>query len=138
MHESELVDRQSILAYSCAVRDPDAPHGPARGVLGILFKWQALGQTVVEHIPLSEAERSHTRAVLVDANGRILADTRPAANAQVLDFPERNALFRGRRGVVTTRLGGRQVMVCHAASPGYETYRTGWHALLVRGQSGLD
>src|SRR5690606_14515051 len=76
MHDSELVDRQSILAYSCAVRDPHAPRGaPPLGVLGILFKWRALGQTVVEQIPLSEAERVRTRACLVDAQGRILADT---------------------------------------------------------------
>src|SRR5690606_22559611 len=35
MHDSELVDRQSILAYSCAVRDPHAPRGaPPLGVLG--------------------------------------------------------------------------------------------------------
>jgi hypothetical protein len=131
MHDSDLVDRQSILAYSCAVRDPDAPHGAPLGVLGILFKWRALGQTVVEQLPLSDAERSRTRACLVDDAGRILADTRPG-HAKVIDFPERHALFRERRGVVSTRIEGRPVLVCHAASPGYETYRTGWHALLVR------
>jgi hypothetical protein len=135
MHDSELVERQSILAYSCAVRDPDAPHGPVRGVLGILFKWQALGQTVVEQIPLSDAERFRTRACLVDDHGRILADTRRTPGMLVLDFPERGELFRGKRGVITTMLGGRPAMICHAASPGFETYRTGWHALLVRGQN---
>jgi hypothetical protein len=29
-------------------------------------------------------------------------------------------------------VGGREVMACHAASQGFETYRTGWHALLLR------
>nr|PZN69677.1 MAG: chemotaxis protein [Pseudomonadota bacterium] len=131
VHGSDLVGEQSVLVYSCAVRDPDAPHRPPLGVLGILFKWPALGQTVVEQLPLSEAERARTRACIVDADGRILADT-GNERSQVLDFPERQALFRGRRGVVSTRVGGRPVIVCHAASPGYETYRTGWHALLLR------
>jgi hypothetical protein len=132
MHDSALVDRQSALAYSCAVRDPDSPFGKPLGVLGILFKWQALGQTVVEQIPLSDAERSRTRACLVDERGRILADSLRQPGAQSLEFPERNALFRETRGVVSTVVEGRPVMVCHAASPGFETYRTGWHALLLR------
>lgn len=132
MHESSLVDRQSTLAYSCAVRDPDSSFGKPLGVLGILFKWRALGQTVIEQIPLSDAERSRTRAVLVDERGRILADSSPIRGVQTLDFPERNSLFREARGVVSTLVAGRPVMVCHAASPGFETYRTGWHALLLR------
>jgi hypothetical protein len=33
---------------------------------------------------------------------------------------------------MTTTLDGQQVSVAHAASPGYETYRTGWHSLLIR------
>lgn len=131
VHASELVDGQGILAYSCAVRDPQAPRNAPLGVLGILFKWQALGQTVVEQIPLSEAERRRTRACLVDERGRILADTRPGGSG-VIDFPERCVMFRGKRGVLSTRVDGRPVRVCHAASPGFETYRTGWHALLLR------
>lgn len=133
MHDSELVEHQSILAYSCAVRDPGSPTGAPRGVLGILFKWKALGQAVVEKMPLSETEWTRTRACLVDGKGRILADTRRTPGSPVLEFAERDALFRGKRGMVTTLLGGRPALICHAASPGYETYRTGWHALLIRG-----
>ncbi len=87
---------------------------------------------MVEQIPLADAERSRTRACLVDERGRILADTMPQLAAITLDFPERAAMFRGKRGVVATQVGGRSVLVCHAASPGFETYRTGWHALLLR------
>lgn len=135
MHDSPLVGRQSTLAYSCAVRDPDSPFGKPLGVLGILFKWPALGQTVIEQMPLSDAERSRTRAVLVDDAGRILADSDRTPGASTLDFPERAALFREPRGAVSTVVGHRAVMVCHAASPGFETYRTGWHALLLRDEA---
>jgi hypothetical protein len=133
MHDSELVERQSVLAYSCAVRDPDSPAGAPLGVLGILFKWKELGQTVVEHMPLSEAEWTRTRVCLVDDNGRILADTRRSRGVAMLEFAERDALFRGKRGMITANLGGRPALICHAASPGFETYRTGWHAVLIRG-----
>jgi hypothetical protein len=136
VHDSELVERQSVLAYSCAVRDPAAPSGAPLGVLGILFKWKALGQTVVEQMPLSEAEWARTRACIVDNHGRILADTRRSQGVAMLDFPERDALFRGKRGMITANLGGRPAIICHAASPGFETYRTGWHAVLIRGVGG--
>jgi hypothetical protein len=138
MHDSGLVDRQSVLAYSCAVRDPETPLASPLGVLGILFKWRELGQAVVEQIPLSDVERTRTRACLVDGNGRILADSRRTSGMPVLDFAERGELFRGKRGVITVVLNGRPAMICHAASPGYETYRTGWHALLIRGLGGPD
>jgi hypothetical protein len=132
MHDSPLVNGQSALVYSCAVRDPEAPRAPPLGVLGIVFKWQALGHTVLEQLPLSAVERQRTRACIVDARGRILADTSAGHGAKVLEFPERDTLFRDKRGVVSTMVGGREVMACHAASQGFETYRTGWHALLLR------
>lgn len=56
----------------------------------------------------------------------------PQLAATTLDFPERISLFHGKRGGVATQVGGRSVLVCHAASPGFETDRTGWHALLLR------
>ena len=55
-----------------------------------------------------------------------------SSGAQTLEFPERAALFRGKRCVVETQIAGQPLLVCHAASPGFETYRTGWHALLLR------
>jgi hypothetical protein len=131
VHASSLVGGQSTLVYSCAVRHPDVPARPL-GVLGILFNWNSLGQTVLSQIPLTEAERPRTRACLVDGSGRILADTAPQQGTQTLDFPQRATLFAEQRGVVTTTLAGRRVKICHAASQGFETYRTGWHALLVR------
>ena len=31
-----------------------------------------------------------------------------------------------------TQLQGRAYCIAHAASPGYETYRTGWHSLILQ------
>lgn len=133
MHDSELVNGQSTLAYSCAVRESDGRE--PLGVLGILFNWRALGQTVVEQIPLSASEWARSRACLVDDDGRVLADAGFGAGGRQLEFPERKALFLEARGSVKTYVGGQPVVVCHAASPGFETYRTGWHALLLRSEA---
>lgn len=70
MHSSKLVNHHGVLIYSCAVRDPDSTLASSLGVLGIVFNWNALGKAAVEQIPLSAAERSRTRAVLVDEKGR--------------------------------------------------------------------
>jgi len=86
----------------------------------------------VDQVPLSDAERKRVRACIVDGQGRLLADSARGSRAQTLEFPERAVLFRGKRGVVETQVAGQPVLACHAASPGFETYRTGWHALLLR------
>ncbi len=132
MHDSPLVAGQSVLIYSCAVRESELPGARPLGVLGILFKWKALGQTVLEQIPLTSGEWADTRACIVDAAGCVLADTGQGSGSRTLDFAERAALFRERRGVAWTDVSGQRLLVCHAASPGFETYRTGWHALLLR------
>ena len=30
------------------------------------------------------------------------------------------------------KVAGSNCMVAHAQSPGYETYKTGWHALIIQ------
>ena len=36
------------------------------------------------------------------------------------------------RGAMIVELSGRRHCVAHAASPGYETYATGWHSLILQ------
>ncbi len=47
VHASPLVDGAYILGYSCAVRSGGEADGQPIGVLGILFNWRGLAQTVV-------------------------------------------------------------------------------------------
>ena len=132
VHESPLVSGNRVLIYSCPVRESQRPDSRVLGILGIVFNWDALGQTVVEHLPLDASERATTRACVVDNDGMLLADTEGKALQQRLDFPERSDLFRTARGSVSTHINQVPVVVAHAASPGFETYRTGWHGLLIR------
>jgi hypothetical protein len=114
------------------VRDKGVITGKPLGVLGIVFAWDALGQTVVKRTPLTSQEWERTRACIVDEDGVVLADSEERLLADRITFDGMHSLFGERYGALTTRLDGRDVSIAHAASPGYETYRTGWHSLLIR------
>ena len=131
VHHSKLTSGQRGLVFSCVVRESGSVHGRPLGVLGVILAWDNLGQTVVQRTPLSRAEWATTRVCIIDRQGAVLADSAPEAPATV-DFPERATLLHSPRGAVDTQLDGSAVRVAHAASPGFETYRTGWHSLLIR------
>ncbi len=132
VHASPLVGGQNVLVYSCTVRERGAVHGKPLGVLGIVFRWDALGPETLKRIPLSPHEAAMTRAVIVDDSGRVLADPDPQRIGDVLAFEGSEALFSQPRGAATARIAGMTWRIGHARSPGFETYATGWHSLLMR------
>lgn len=132
MHRSALVQQERALIYSCVVRKEGNVRGKPLGVLGIVFNWNGLGQIVVKQVPLSGGEKQHTRVYLTDASGLILADSTDRSVGERLTMAGIDRLFRLPRGALETHLGTRKVLVAQAASPGFETYRTGWHGVLVR------
>ena len=135
MHASTLAGGERVLVYSCGVREGGRVDGRLLGVLGIVFRWDALAQTVIERTPLSEAEWRRSCVCIVDAQGRLLADTR-ADGGDALDFHGRQSLFAQPRGAVQAELAGRMHCIAQAASPGYETYRTGWHCVIAQADEG--
>ncbi|WP_369943463.1 methyl-accepting chemotaxis protein [Xanthomonas medicagonis] len=132
VHASPLADGERVLVYACTVREGGRVDGRVLGVLGIVFRWDALAQTVVQRTPLSEQEWGRSRVCIVDQHGQVLADSAGRMLQDRLDFPGRDALFKQPRGAVLSDLGGRPHCIAHAASPGYETYRTGWHSLILQ------
>ncbi|TQM06732.1 methyl-accepting chemotaxis protein (MCP) signaling protein [Pseudoxanthomonas sp. 3HH-4] len=133
MHASTLAGGERVLIYACTVREGGRVQGRVLGVLGIVFRWDALAQTIVERTPLSEAEWRRSRVCIVDAHGRLLADTQAGAAAPRLDFPGLAPLFAQPRGAIDIPIDGRSHCVAQAASPGYETYCTGWHCVILQG-----
>lgn len=131
VHESPLVDRQRVLVYSCAVRAGGESKGKPIGVLGIVFNWDALAQTIVERVPLSPEERDRTRACITDDAGLILADTHGRQLQETLTVPNREALFGEPKNFALVEVGGQRLCYAHARAPGFETYTTGWHSVLV-------
>lgn len=133
MHASPLAGGERVLVYSCTVREGGRVQGRPLGVLGIVFRWNALAQTIVEHTPLSDAEWGRSRVCIVDGQGQVLADTQSVDAAARLDFPGRATLFAEPRAATELMLDGRPHCIAQAASPGYETYRTGWHCVILQG-----
>ncbi len=131
VHASPLVGGKRVLIYSCKVcRGGDARAEPL-GVLGIVFNWDGLAQKIVHETPIEEAKKPVTRTCIVDREGNVLADSRDQILQEKIEFPERSALFAQKKGTIVAGLGVGRSLVAHAQSPGFETYRTGWHSLII-------
>jgi hypothetical protein len=122
----ELGDRM-VATYATAIREGGETHGRPVGVLGILFDWSTQAQTVVDGVRLSPEERGRTRAMIVDAEHRVLAasDRRGVLQETLALRTEGKSVghYVDASGTVTG----------FALTPGYETYRgLGWYGVLVQ------
>ena len=113
--------------YSTAIREQGRRDGDAVGALGLFFDWGPQSTAVVHGVRLEEGERDSTRALLVDANHRVLAasDGRGVLS-EVIDLD----VSAGPRGAYTARDGR---LVAYAETCGYETYKgLGWYGVIVQ------
>lgn len=131
-HASSLVGGAPALVYSCKVCAGGDARGEPLGVLGIVFNWNALGEKVVQATPLDDEDRGRARCCLVDREGRILADTAGGALRQTFDLRLLGDALAQPKGYRVAEIGGKSYLLAHANSPGFETYATGWHSLIVR------
>ena len=131
VHASSLVGGCRSLVYSCKVCRGGDPKSPAIGVLGVVFNWDGLAQKIVHETPVETSRRAHTRCCIVDDDGLVLADSRDQVLQAPIEFPERAALFDRRKASLVAQLGAGRALIAHAQSPGFETYRTGWHSLII-------
>lgn len=114
--------------YATAVRAGGEARGRPLGALGIFFDWTTQAQAVVEGVRLDDAERATTRALVLDAEGRVLA-----ASDRVGLLTERLVLPTGGRTVGFSSADG--ATTGFARTPGYETYPgLGWYGALVQRQ----
>lgn len=131
-HESQLVNGQSVVAYSCGVRDGGQSNGKLLGVLGILFNWDEFAQAIVESTPLVGDEKDKTRCCICDDNGRVLADSWGKQLHDTLSLPNQDELFSTPKSYFMEKIDGHRSCVAHAQAPGFETYSTGWHSVLIQ------
>ncbi len=130
-HESPLVDNQRVLVYSCAIRENGQSFGRPIGALGIHFNWDDLAQVIVKHTPLTDQEWQRTRVCIIDDDGLVLADSNEHQLKENLQID--NKLIRAdKKGFTTSKYQGKNAMVAYAHSPGYETYATGWHSVIIQ------
>ena len=145
LHRNEsLANGSLILVYSCTVREKGEANGKVLGVLGIIFNWESLAQTIVNNTPISADEKEFTRICIVDKDATILADTSNRMLSETLQIPGRQELFRMKKGQICRTISGCKYLIAHAFSPGYETYSTGFHSVIIQkeetveSQSGLS
>ena len=132
VHASPLVDGAYILGYSCAVRRGGEVDGEPIGVLGILFNWRGLAQTVVDRTPLTDEEKTRSRVCILSEEGAILADTQGAPLSGELHFPERESGWSSSKCFTEVEEEAGQLLVAHAKAPGFETYSTHWHSVILQ------
>ena len=122
-----VLGNAAVATYSAAIREGGAARGRVLGVLGIHFDWEPQAQAVVSGVRLSAAERSRTRALLVDGHGRVIGAS------------DKRGLFEEAvpAGVITGEHGSARdnagrLWAWHR-TPGYETYRgLGWYGVITQ------
>ena len=132
VHRSPLVNDEAVLIYTTAVRDGGEEHGRALGALGVIFRYEDLAQTIVEGLPLAGEEKERTRAIIADDKGLILADSDRQNLSETVDFIGRDELFKEDKGYIIEKYKNEKCCIAHAKAPGYETYTTGWHSLIIQ------
>jgi hypothetical protein len=120
------------LVYSCGVRHEGRSDGKLLGVLGIVFNWEALAQTILTNAPVAEEERDATRCVITDGDGTLLADSWGKQLQESLGLSDLPQILAERKNFVTADYQGRKCCIAHAQAPGFETYSTGWHSLVIQ------
>ncbi|MCF6149332.1 MAG: chemotaxis protein [Candidatus Kuenenia sp.] len=132
VHRSPLVNNELALIYTTAVRENGDKYGNVIGALGIIFKFAALAQTIVETTPLSKEEKEKSRVCIVDEKGLVLADTHHRNLEDTIDFTGKFKLFETKKGFILAEYNNEKCCIAHAKAPGYETYTTGWHSLIIQ------
>lgn len=132
VHRCPLVNNRLALIYSCAVREGGEKSGSILGVLGVVFDWEKFAKDIVGEGISSSEDKRPSRIAIVDKLGQVLADSDNRELEDVIDFTDRARLFASKKGSVITTMDGQEYFVGHAASTGYETYATGWHALCIQ------
>jgi len=131
VHASSLVGNRRALVYSCKVCRSGDASAEMLGVLGVVFNWDGLAQKIVHETPIEESKKAITRTCIVDTDGSVLADSRDQILGAPIEFSERHTLFSTKKAALRTAIGSSPVLIAHAQSPGFETYRTGWHSLII-------
>ncbi|HJT09494.1 MAG TPA: methyl-accepting chemotaxis protein [Candidatus Nitrosotalea sp.] len=127
-----MVNNELSLVFSCTVRENGDQNGQVLGVLGAVFRWQDLAQKIVKEVSISNEEKDKTRICIVDENGLLLADSRDLILEETIEFLGKNDLFGQKKGFSISEYKDEKCCIAHAFSPGYETYSSNWHSLIIQ------
>lgn len=122
-----LLGGSQVATYATCVREGGRSEGAPIGVLAVHFDWATQARQIVEGVRLSNQEKAHTRALLLDANRRVIAasDGVGVLSEKIhLDVKDKTSgYYRNEHGS----------LVAYHATPGYESYRgLGWYGAIVQ------
>ncbi len=132
VHRCPLINNHLALVYSSTVRENGNPNGKIIGILGTVFNWENLAQKIIHDVALNDVEKANSRICIVNDDGLVLADSDERILDDTIDFVGKNELFCKKKSFVISEYKGNKYCIAHALSPGYETYSTGWHSLIIQ------
>ncbi len=118
---------QNALIYSAAVRENGDSLGRRLGALGIVFNWDGLAQPI-----LRKTSQNETRCPLLyrqQPRRHLAGDSPSSGRIQIPDFAR---ILNQSKGYFIDMYEDQLCCIAHAASPGFETYRTGWFSLIIQ------
>jgi hypothetical protein len=116
-----------VATYATAIREGGDAKGKVIGVLGVYFDWGTQAQAVVDGVRITDEEKPLTRALIVDANRRIIASSDKQGVLKEI-FP----LVPSASGIGHYENEDGSV-VGYALTPGYETYKgLGWYGVMLQ------
>ena len=127
-HDSDLIPGEKVAIYSTAVRERGLLNGRPIGVLGVVFNWQSLANAILNSNVFDES----TWRLFVDGAGDVLAASNNVPKNFRFPVQRYDRVFKMPTGFVVDKFDGKDVCIAHALSPGFETYSTGWHSILIQ------
>lgn len=122
-----LLGGAHVATYAASIRADGEANGRPLGVLAVHFDWQPQAQTIVNGVRLSDTERTRSRVLLVEEDGRIIA----SSDGRGLLTDRLPINLAGRDSGYEINANG-QLAAFHR-TPGYETYRgLGWYGVILQ------
>ncbi|WP_147162764.1 methyl-accepting chemotaxis protein [Pararhodospirillum oryzae] len=125
--QNRALGNRPVATYAAAIREGGEARGKVLGVLGIHFDWEPQARAIVKGVRFDPSESGRSRALLLDAAGRILAAS------------DECDVLSGRLDLMTNgAVSGHYqqpdgTVVGFHRTPGYETYKgLGWYGCVVQ------
>lgn len=139
VHACPLAGGANAIVYSCGIRRGGSATGELTGVLGVIFNWDGLGKIVATRAKemLAPETDKPVRAFLAYNDGTVIASSEDATKRGRIDESVMEAARSAQRGtLIPDRKEGGGVIAGFAASRGFETYKTGWYAIIEEDANG--
>jgi len=130
VHKS-ISNGMHTMTFSCKIHEEGDINKRCIGVLAAVFDWDGFAQRIMTETPLNEDEKGNTRVCIVDNDGTVLADSENRILTDKINFPKINELFKEKKLFRKIKQKGDWQLICHGLSPGYETYSSNWHSLII-------